>query len=227
MHDFLVSILPVSLFVITGIQLLFVILSVSAYQKSREILFLLTALVAVGLTYDSLMLALGGVISEGAAGGAFKTLSQFRFVSHGALIPLLFPISGYALKLKKTPMLILWIFTGLLIVAGIAEGFCTVLEMRTVGSVIRYASSDATPAWAGTISSVLSYGTVLPLIVAGIIVIIKQKTPHLFLSGFLMFAFSALGPATGNFDLIFFISMFGEVCMILFFFLYAKKRSRA
>ena len=58
----------------------------------------------------------------------------------------------------------------------------------------------------------------------GVIVWARQKTPTLFLSGFLMFAFSALGPATGNFDLIFYISMFGEICMALFFLLYAKRK---
>lgn len=41
-----------------------------------------------------------------------------------------------------------------------------------------------------------------------------------------MFAFSALGPATGNFDLIFFIGMFGEVCMALCFLLYAGKKAK-
>ena len=71
----------------------------------------------------------------------------------------------------------------------------------------------------------LSYGAVVPLILAGVVVWIKQKTPLLFLSGFLMFAFSALGPATGNFELIFYISMFGEVCMALCFLLYARRRS--
>ena len=35
-----------------------------------------------------------------------------------------------------------------------------------------------------------------------------------------MFAFAALGPAMGRFDLIFFISMFGEISMIFFAMLY-------
>jgi LPXTG-motif cell wall-anchored protein len=39
-----------------------------------------------------------------------------------------------------------------------------------------------------------------------------------------MFVFSALGPATGNFNLILFISMFGEVFMVLCFLLYARRR---
>lgn len=36
-----------------------------------------------------------------------------------------------------------------------------------------------------------------------------------------MFFFSALGPATGNTDILFLISIFGEVLMILFLILYA------
>ncbi len=38
-----------------------------------------------------------------------------------------------------------------------------------------------------------------------------------------MFAFAALGPATGNADLIFLISMFGELFMLFFFWLYSFK----
>ena len=63
------------------------------------------------------------------------------------------------------------------------------------------------------------------MIIAGVIVWIRQKTPFFFLSGFLMFAFSALGPASGNADLIFFISMFGELFMVLFLYLYARLKT--
>ena len=74
------------------------------------------------------------------------------------------------------------------------------------------------------ISRILSFGPVIPMMIAGIVVWVKQKTPHLFLSGFFMFAFSALGPATGNSDLIFFISMFGELLMVLFLYLYCRRK---
>ena len=40
-----------------------------------------------------------------------------------------------------------------------------------------------------------------------------------------MFAFSALGPATGNADPIFFISMFGELFILLFLYLYAREKA--
>ena len=84
-------------------------------------------------------------------------------------------------------------------------------------------STENTPGWATGISMALSFGTVIPLMIFGIIAWKKKKTPCLFLSGFFMFAFSAIGPATGNSDLIFYISMFGELLMVLFFFIFAKQ----
>ena len=224
MRDFLLASCPVMLWVIAALHLLFMFLAFRGWKRTKEPLYLLTALVVLGLFYDALILAFGTVLKEGAA---LAFLSRFRFVFHGALIPLLFPICAYALNFNKTWKTVVWVFTGVLIVLGVAEGFATELAAQQVAGIVRYTSGDGTPGWAQAVSSILSYGTVVPLIAAGVIVWIKQKTPFLFLSGFLMFLFSALGPATGNFDLIFYISMFGEVCMALFFLLYAGKKASA
>ena len=221
MRALLISSCPTLLSVIAALEGLFVIIALRGWKGSRKPLFLLTALVAFGLFYDALILALGGVMKEGAL---LLTLSRLRFVFHGALIPLLFAICAYALDFNKTWKTVVWVFTGVLIVLGIAEGFATDLAVQHVAGIVRCTSGEGTPSWAKAVSGVLSYGTVVPLIIAGVIVWVRQKTPALFLAGFLMFAFSALGPATGNFDLIFFISMFGEVCMALFFLLYAKAK---
>ena len=220
MHSFLLGICPVALWVIVVFHLGMLAVFFSQYAKTKNALFLLSGLVTVGLFYDALILSLGTVLSEGRA---LQALSQVRYISHGALIPLLLPICAYALRFKKTGRIIVWSITAILIVLGIGSGFVTSTVPEAVGT-IRYACEQATtPGWAYTVStSVLAYGMVIPLVIAGIIVWIKQKTPALFLSGLLMFAFSALGPATGNFDLIFFISMFGEVLMVLFFLIYAN-----
>ena len=224
MRAFLLSACPALVWVVTALQLLFMILALRSYRTEKEPLFLLTALVALGLFYDALILSLGGVMGDGAP---LRLLSRFRFVAHGGLIPLLFPICAYALRFRKPWKTAVWIFTGVLIALGIAEGFSTVLQMQQVAGIVRYTAGEGTPAWAKAVSGVLSYGTVVPLMLAGVAVWIRQKTPYLFLSGAVMFFFSALGPATGNFDLIFFISMFGEVGMALFFLLYAGKAAAA
>lgn len=221
MREFLLQSCPAALWVIAALEGVFVILALRGFMKSLKPLFMLTALVSFGLFFDALIIALGGVLGQSPL---FFALSRLRFVFHGALIPLLFPICAYALDFNKTWKSVVWIFTGVLIALGVAEGFATELAVKEVAGVLRCSSGDGTPGWAQAVSGVLSYGTVVPLIAAGLFVWIRQKTPALFLAGFLMFAFSALGPATGNFDLIFFISMFGEVCMALFFLLYARKK---
>lgn len=223
MREFLIGVCPAALWLIAAIELVIMLLALKGSGKGKKPLHLLTGLVCFGLFYDALIIALGSRLGEGAA---FMFLSRLRFVFHGALIPLLFAICAYALDLGKTWKTIVWIFTGVLIVLGVAEGFATDLSVQQVAGVLRCTSGEGTPGWAKAVSSVLSYGTVVPLIIAGIVVWIRQKTPALFLAGFLMFAFSALGPATGNFDLIFFISMFGEVCMALFFLIYAKQKEK-
>lgn len=222
MKAFLHASCPIAVWIITALEALFVILAFRGWKRSKEALYLLTALVALGLFYDALILSLGTLMQGGPA---LAALSRMRYVAHGALIPLLFPICAYALNFNKTWKAVVWVLTGVLIAAGIAEGFATELDLKEVAGLVRYASGDGTPGWAKAVSGVLSYGAVVPLILAGVVVWVKQKTPLLFLSGFLMFAFSALGPATGNFDLIFFISMFGEVCMALCFLLYAGKKA--
>ncbi len=222
MRELLLASCPVLVWIITALQGLFAILAFRGWARTKKPLYLLTALVALGLFYDALILSLGTVMQ---AGPALSALSRMRYVAHGALIPLLFPICAYALDLKKPWKTAVWVLTGLLIAAGIAEGFAVELDLREVAGLVRYASGDGTPGWAQAVSGVLSYGAVVPLILAGVAVWIRRKTPLLFLSGFLMFAFSALGPATGNFDLIFFISMFGEVCMALCFLLFAGRKT--
>lgn len=223
MRELLLSSCPVMLWVITAIHLLLMILCFRGYARSKNLLFLFSGLIVFGLFYDALILSLGGVLQDGAL---LRGLSRLRFVCHGALIPLIFLICAYALDFKKGWLKAAWIFTGLLAALGIAEGFAVELSVQHVAGIVRYTSGDATPGWAQAVSGLLSYGTVVPLMIAGVVVWIRQKTPALFLSGFLMFLFSALGPATGNFDLIFYISMFGEVLMALFFLVYSRFREK-
>lgn len=222
MREIILTYFPTAVWVITALQGLIMLLAFGGWARKKEPLYLLTALITLGLFYDALILSLGTVLPDGPL---LAVLSRVRFVAHGALIPLLFPICAYALTEKKGWRIFIWILTCILLGAGIAEGFAVELELREVEGLLRYASGADTPAWAQAISAVLSYGAVVPLILVGLVVWVKQKTPLLFLSGFLMLAFSALGPATGNFDLIFFISMLGEVCMAFCLLLYARRKA--
>lgn len=219
MRDILISICPWAIWAIVALEALIALLLFARWGRSKQPLALLSALLTLGLILDAALIGLGRALSP----ALLKSLSPVRFVAHGLLIPLLLPICGEALSLKKPALRGLWIVTGLLMLAGAAQALVTKLELRELAGVLRYAAGEGTPRWAETVSRVLSFGTVIPMMLAGLVLWIKRKNPCLFLSGFFMFAFSALGPATGNTDLIFFISMFGELLMVLFLYLLARR----
>lgn len=221
MRQFLFTSCPIMLWIITVIELVFTALLMFRYAKSRNLIFLLSGLICVGLTYDALILALGSVMTEGTL---LMALSRMRYVLHGGLIPLIFLICAYALDFKGFWRVAAWVFTGALMVLGIADGCIRVIGVQTVAGICRYASVSA-PAWAEIVNSLLTFGTVILMMIAGIVVWVRQKTPHLFLSAFLMFAFSGLGAAC--LELMFYISMYGELLMALFLYFYAMHKSKA
>ncbi len=218
MRDLLIENCSLVIWIIVAIEAILGVSLAAAYKKDKRPVIICMILVDFGLLVDALLINLGGFFD----GGLPEPVSRLRFILHGMLIPLLFPICGYSLKLKRKVMSVIWAFTAVVMVLGLAEGMSITLELIQLGDVVRHNSADSSPAWAETIRSFLSFGTVIPLIIVGIAVWIKQKTPTLFLSGFLMFIFAALGPATGNLDLLFVITMIGEVLMILFFMLYVR-----
>ena len=177
------------------------------------------ALVTAGLLFDGAVILLGRWLPE----GLLRVLSMGRFLFHGLCMPLLLMISAYALGAKGKAAKAIWAVAALLMALGALSGFLTKLEMVDFAGFLRCTASDATPPWADRFLSILSVAMVIPLILAGIWLMIKKKGPFLFLSGLFMFAFSALGPATGNIDLIFLIGMIGEALMVLCFLLHARR----
>ena len=222
MRDFLLNTGPIWVWAITVFHGLILLLAIRGFRKTREPLYLLLAFLCFGLCYDALIQALGAALGEGSA---LVFLSRFRFVFHGALIPLLFPICAYGLNFRRPWKIAVWVLTAVVIALGIAEGFATELVPERMAGILRMKSGEGTPGWARGVSMLLAFGTIIPVILAGIAAWIRQKTPLLLLAGLLMFAFAALGPATGNLDLNFLITMFGEVFLVLFFLLYARRKA--
>lgn len=189
------------------------------YRAGKTPLVLCMALVTAGLLFDGAVILLGRWLPEGLLRG----LSVGRYLFHGLCMPLLLMISLYALGGEGKAVKAFWVIAAVLMGIGAVAGLLTKLQVVNFAGFIRCTGSDATPKWADSYLSILSVAMVIPLILAGAWLLIKKRGPFLFLSGLLMFAFSALGPATGNIDLIFLIGMIGEALMVLCFLLHARR----
>lgn len=194
------------------ITLILLILALVRKKASIVLMFL----VSLGLTFDAIMVAFGGSFSD----DLLMILSKVRYVAHGLLLPLSIAICGYVLKWEYSfGLKLCWLLSILLCGAGAAAGWFRETELVTVADIVRYAPLEsATPEWANLVTKVLSYGTVIPLILSGLINVFRSKNPAILLGGLSMLGFSLLGPLTGNKDLIFLISMGGE-CLLAFFYM--------
>ena len=176
MRDFLMASCVPALWIISAFHIVFMVLLFRKFAATKNILFLLSGILTFGLFYDAAILALGSVMQEGAL---LMGLSRMRYVLHGMLIPLIFALCAYALNAKGFWLKAIWVLTSVLMALGIADGCVRTIGVETVAGVCRYASVTA-PAWAEIVNSLLTFGTVIPLMIVGIVVWIKQKTPHLF-----------------------------------------------
>lgn len=223
MRVFLIANGPYAVGVILLIEALVLFGLIRRQNRSKSPMILCMVLVTAGLLYDGAVILLGRLLPE----TILKLLSMGRFLFHGLCMPLLLMISVYSLGWKEKTVKVFWIIAGLLMAAGAAAGLLTRLDIADFAGLVRCTASDSTPKWADSYLTVLSVAMVIPLLISGIILLFRKKGPFLLLSGLFMFAFSALGPATGNTDLIFLIGMFGEALMVLFFLLHTIRTQKA
>ena len=220
MRDFLIGNGPLVVGVLLLVEAVVVVCLLREYKRAKAPMVLCMALVTAGLLFDGAVILLGRWLPE----GLLRTLSVGRYLFHGLCMPLLLMITVYALGGKGKVAKVFWAVAAVLMAVGGVAGLLTKLDVVDFAGFLRCTGSDATPKWADSYLSVLSVAMVVPLILGGIWLMIQKKGPFLFLSGLFMFVFSALGPATGNIDLIFLIGMIGEALMVLFFLLYAKRK---
>ena len=191
---------------------------------------LLTGILCLGLFYDSLALASGCFLEYGKG---FQIFSQFRYILHCTLIPLLFPICAYSLTDNKKVIKAVWAVTIVIMILGLVAGISMVTEPRTVGAIKRYAQSDATGKFATTLTSILDIVPVFFMMGIGIFLWVRKKNPHMFWAGFFMFLFTMLGIFLGKDpsgdrtkSLMFYISMYGESLMVWFLWRFIRKSEK-
>jgi hypothetical protein len=212
-----------TILVIAALEVVLFVLLLRRFIKTKSLISLFAGLIAIGLAYDALIIGLGMWVNA----NNMLFLSRLRFVSHGLLTPLLFAISARSYKLSKPLVITLFSIMGALMLFGIIEGSLNVLTESTTANISRLAiDKEATPKILYKGSTMVNIISIIPVIVIGIIAWVKQKNCHLALAGIFMFVFSAIGPAIGLTEYIFFISMIGEILMIGFILLYDIKKDK-
>ncbi|MBR3629199.1 MAG: hypothetical protein IKN55_01840 [Oscillospiraceae bacterium] len=210
--------------VLAAAEVILTIILFSDFGKKRAPIILCMALLGLGLCIDAAVIGLGGKLVE----PVLAILSQMRFTLHGLLVPLNLTICVLALPLWPIPRRILVVVTLLIMLAGGFTGFSREIALQEeIGDIVRFASVSPRDSWMEIANSVITYGCIIPVIITGIYLLLRERSASILLGSVLMFSFAALGPATGNFDLIFLITMFGELFLLLFYTIYEKRHTDA
>ena len=221
-RDFLETIAFGSVIVSTVLYTLIFGLSIREYLKMKRLVFILLMIECIGFIYDSLIMLIGTKLSD----SALKGTNIIRYILHGILVPLLIALTGYALQFRKDKLYTNWLITIVFIILGLAAAIATKMDIgEEFGKIKRCGIHDDTPGWVNPIDTIMNIGSVIYMIIAGIILLIIKREFFFFLSGLFMLIFSAIGPASGNTDLNFLLSVYGEILMTIFLFVFFKKYS--
>ena len=212
------------LWIISAVELVLTITLFSDFSRKRDPVIICMALVGVGLCYDAAVLTAGKMIML----PVLSVLSRGRFIVHGLFLPIIFAVCAHAVPFYKPARIATWVLTTLLMLVGAVSGFYRELEKVVLNEgefseIVRFTSASPRDSWMELVSTGIIFGTAAVLILSGIRITIKQKTPSIMLSGLLMLGFYLLGPLTGNTDLVFLISMFGGLSMLLCFVIFEKR----
>ena len=203
---------------VAGLEaVLMLVLLILAIAKKKPAIVLMF-LIALGLTFDSAVVAFGSSFSD----TLLDILSKCRYVAHGLLLPLTVAICAYVLEWEYSiGMKLSWLLSILLCGAGGAAGWFRETSLSTFAGITRFAPTSSSPEWAEMVGKYMPIAMVALLLISGLIYLIRHKKPFILLGGLCMLGFSLIGPLTGNTDLIFLISMFGEVLLLFFYALHA------
>ena len=156
------------------------------------------------------------------SGGILLFFNRLRFILHGILVPLLILFSAYALKSTGRVFSVQLIILIILSIIGMIAGIIAKLKLVEDAVLKRYTFNEDKTSLIMIIFNVMNIGSVLYMIVVGVLLLIRSKEYYFFLAGIFMLIFSAIGPAIGKIELNYLLSMYGEVLMVVFLYLFFK-----
>lgn len=205
--------------IIAALELVSTVMLFNDFHSKRDPLILCMAVIGAGLVYDAVVIGFGGMIIL----PFLSLLSQVRHILQGVLIPLNILILAYSWTFYRKARIAAWILAIPLMLLGGAAGFFCELDLASAGAITRFVSVSPAESWMERVNLVFTYGAAVPILIAGIRVLIKDKSPSILIGGILMLVLSVLAPAAGNTDLTLLICMFGELFLLLSYLIYEKR----
>ena len=97
MREFFITICPTAIWFIVAAEALIAVLLFIQAKRHKQPVALWSGVLTIGLILDAAIIGLGAALPE----NTLTAISPVRFIAHGLLIPLIFPVCAYALKLKS------------------------------------------------------------------------------------------------------------------------------
>ena len=198
--------------------------------EDKKIYIFLLSIIAFGLFYDSFIISLGGILNSSIVESkGFKIISLFRYIFHGIVMPSFFLICVEPLTSIKSKKYIFTVFVTIAFcILGIIQGACSDIVIEKTGIIRRYALSKNAANWVKISSLIVTIVPMLFLLIISIVIAVKKHNPYMLIGGIIVFIFSGLGGAIESIkEYNFFISMFGEVMLTFFLYLFIKKEKKS
>lgn len=194
------------------------------YLYSKKLICVDMAVMTLGLFFYTAVLSIGRFVETGPL---LQMLSRVSLIVRALVIPLILVICAYALEFSDSMKRTFWIIAIICMIAGVTATVLTQLEPAKVTGVVYYASARTTAKWVDMINTYLPLGILAIGTICALIMIFKVKSGWFFLGIGGNLALRIAGMLYGFENQMILIGLFGEVLMILCFWLYSRKLKKA
>ncbi len=214
-YAFLICLVSALLSLFSGLCVLVFKGRKKTYPAARNYLFI----ICLGFAYGCVVVGFGKYIGESET---LRFLNIVRFILRALLMPLVFAICAITADVPRNRSILVKLGTLLLIALGLVHTLMTMLQTEQTAGLLYYAASPQTPFWAVIMSYVLTAACLLPLLICGVLVMIKKKNIGLLFAGLALAASLALGFLTEGGSLLTLYELMGGALMFFFLFIYIQ-----
>ncbi len=194
------------------------------YLYSKKLICVDMAVLTLGLFFYTAVLSVGRFVETGSL---LRMLSKVSVIVRALVLPLILVICAYALDLSDSLKRTFWIITIIFMIVGVTAAVLTKLEPAKVTGVVFYRPVRETAKWLNMINTYLPLGILAIGAICALVMIFKVRSGWFFLGIGGNLGLRVAGMIYGFENQMILIGLFGEVLMILCFWLYSRKLKKS